>query len=217
MSAVADANARFDSANAPLDNAKTSSLDAMARRAEYSSPPASPKPASRSATSSGGSPSKGLPRKGSPSNKPRPSSERFELTSADKAPIKAASRIRVHGGFSVTTVTGETEAERHGKRGINREDFCKQLRTLSFPPAKSLAEEATLADLWTNQVRPAADEAFSAMIELVRGQNFFMEVSAYSVPAARPSNSPISPNHSRPSSWRLSEATRLSHASEPCL
>ena len=122
---------------------------------------------------------------------------------------------------SRTGPSSSSGAERHGKRGVNREDFCKQLRALSFAPSASptaegrRAEEAALADLWTNQVRPAADEAFSAMIELVRGQNFFMEVSAYSVPAARPSNSPISPNHSRPSSWRLSEATRLSHASEP--
>jgi hypothetical protein len=81
-------------------------------------------------------------------------------------------RIRVMGGFTVSTLTPESIADRHGKRGISRPEFLHALRTRLFAPA----HEPKMADLWTNQVKPLADEAFTHMLGLVRGENFFHEV-----------------------------------------
>lgn len=82
----------------------------------------------------------------------------------------ATSRVRVSGGFA-TVLAGNVAAERSGKRGLNRNDFVNTIFNQFFA-----VDDAVMADLWTNQVMSVTDEAFSTMLGLVRGENFFMEI-----------------------------------------
>lgn len=79
-------------------------------------------------------------------------------------------RVRVRGGFSVV-LTGGVAAERSGKRGLNRSDFVNTIFSSFFA-----SDDPSIADMWVNQVMNVVDEAFSTMLGLVRGENFFMEI-----------------------------------------
>lgn len=80
-------------------------------------------------------------------------------------------RVRIRGGFCVTTITERASLERMGKRGLSRSDFIHAIRMHYFPATDSIT-----ADLWINQVRMVADVAFTEMCDLVRGENFFKEI-----------------------------------------
>ena len=86
-------------------------------------------------------------------------------------PVPIGSRVRVRGGFAEMTISSGISAERIGKRGLNRDEFAKELFLMFFA-----SEDPVMADLWTNQVMMVADATFSSMLRLVRGENFFKEI-----------------------------------------
>lgn len=102
-------------------------------------------------------------------------------------------RVRVNGGFS-TILTGSVDAERSGKRGLNRNDFMNVIFSSFF-----VSDDPAIADLWVNQVMSVADEAFTTMLGLVRGENFFTEIGILHLERFLGATSPpIAPDYAFP-------------------
>ena len=126
----------------------------------------------------GGAPPRALshgsePEEEAPASAPR--ARNANLAFLRRNPANPPRRIRVHGGFTVSTITPDSLLERVGKRGLNRNDFLEALRTRLFSPTDP-RDEPKMADLWINQVKPLAEQAFTSMLAMVRGENFYMEV-----------------------------------------